>query len=194
MSKTAFAQLIISKMKAAIGTDGGKYSSATTSAAQAAIGQAITEYLIANTTLTISYNGMTTSTPPTPDIIAADTMKIAGACATPSTPSSYSSWIRELQKNIARGFYPQSPSTSLVTVMFFPFNSTSNSLSIPQDNLQSAHQNNYNDPQLVVWEVICEKLMDWINSASGMNPAAKAIAATRPGSAGTVTLTKITIT
>lgn len=193
MSSSSFASLICSKIQGAAGTDGGKFSSSTPAQCQSAIAAAITEYLLANVTVHITYSGMTTSSPSKKDSVTTDTMKITGSCAAMSTPGDYASWIADLQSKIAAGFTVLPPGTNAVTTTFLPFNPSSGSLSITQSNLKSAHEGNWDDPMQKTWEVVCQGIMDWINSSAGCNPAATAVPATRPGSAGTASLVKIVV-
>lgn len=81
MSKSAFAQAIISKLKSSIGTSGKDYSAGSASAAMSAVAAGITEYLIANTTVMVSYVGVIPGVPPTPDPLVTDSFKIMGSCA-----------------------------------------------------------------------------------------------------------------
>lgn len=194
MSSSSFASLVCSKIKSAAGSDGGKFNSGTPAKCQAAIAAAITEYLLANVTVHITYSGMTTSSPSKKDSVTTDTLKITGSCATMSTPGDYSGWLADLQSKIAAGFTVLPPGTNAVTTTFLPFNPASGSLTIAQSNLKSAHEGNWDNPMQKTWEVVCKGIMDWINSSAGCNPAAAAVPATRPGSAGTATLTKIVVT
>ena len=194
MSKESFANLIITKLNGTLGQSGSAYSSSTPKQAQAVIGEAITEYLIANTTITISYNGVL-NTGGGADVIVSDTMKIMGNCSLTSAPSSFEGWITTLQSAIASAFTVVSPSTQGVVVTFQPFNSTTGALQIPQANLKVAHEGNPKSPTLAVWTVICGGILDWLNSSLGKNPSATAIAATRTGiSSGTTALLSITVT
>lgn len=58
MSRTAFAQTIIAKLEAAIHRDGLSFTEGTAPIAMQAVAAGITEYLIANTKVIISYSGM----------------------------------------------------------------------------------------------------------------------------------------
>lgn len=192
MSKESFASLVITKLRAAVGVDGSMYSNSTAVSAQSAIAEAITEYLIANTTVTISYNGVLTSGGA--DVIASDTMKIIGTCVPPTTPTQFNSWVAALQSSIASAFTVQSPSTQGVVTTFQPFSSVTGALQISQLSLRSAHESNLKNPVLSVWSVICGGILDWLNSAAGLNTTAVSIPATRSGiSSGTATLVSISV-
>ena len=192
MSKENFASLVLSKLQAAIGDDGSTYSNSTTTLAQSAIAEAITEYLIANNTITISYNGVLTSGGT--DIIASDTMKITGKCQLSSTPSQFNTWVSSLQSAIALGFLVQSPSTQGIVTLFQPFSSVVGALQIPQSKLKVAHESNLNAPTLSVWSEVCGGILDWLNSSAAINPNAVAVTATRSGiSSGTATLLSINV-
>lgn len=194
MGASAFASLICSKIQAAVGSDGGAFNVGTPPLCQAAIAEGITEYLIANTVVNISYTGMTTTAPSSPDPVVADVLQITGACAPMGTPTGYDEWLMDLQQKIADGFTVLSPGEALVTTVFQPFNPAVGALQIPQDGLLSAYGDSRDDPMLKVWEVVCQGIMDWINSSDGCNPAAVEVAATRPASAGTASLVNIVIT
>lgn len=192
MSKESFASLVLTKLKASVGDDGSKYSNNTATLAQSAISAAITEYLVANTTITISYDGVLTSGGA--DVIASDTMKIAGSCQLTSAPAQFDSWVTMLQIAIASAFVVQPPSTHGVVTTFQPFSSIAGALQIPQSKLKSAHETNINAPALSVWSEICGAILDWLNSSAGINPNAVAITATRSGiSSGTATLLSINV-
>ena len=62
-----------------------------------------------------------------------------------------------------------------------------------QENLKSIHDVSDKDPQLKIWEVVCGGIMDWINSIALNSIAGPASRPTAP-SAGTASITKITIT
>lgn len=193
MGKTAFASFVIAKLKAAIGVDGSAYTIDTPDKAQIAIAEAITEYLIANTVITISYSGtLTTGTGADP--ITTDTMKITGTCAKIGKPSDFIAWVNKIQSVIASSFSVVSPGVNGVITTFLPFNSTINALQISQNDLNNAYQSNKSAPLQAVWEFICGKILDWLNSSTGKNPTATALPATRTGvSAGTASLVSITI-
>ena len=192
MSADSFASTICSKIRGAAGSDGGKFGNGTPQQCQAAIASAITEYLMAHVTVHAVYNGMTTTTPPSPDIVPDEQFKIVGSCAPMSVPGNFVGWVSDLQSKIAQGFMIQAPGQNLVTTTFQPF--IAGALTIDQGALKSAHEGDMKDPMQKTWKVVCQAVMNWINSARSCNPAAKGVAATRPGSAGTVSITKIVIT
>ncbi len=191
MSKTAFAQTIISKLKATIGTDGGSYTSGSALSAMAAVAQGITEYLIANTTVTITYAGIVSATVPYPDPIIADTFKIMGTCAPPSPANSFDSWIKQIETNIIAGFQLAPSGNAGVVFAQKPFLNVG--IKTIQENLKSIHDVADKNPQLKVWEVVCGGIMDWINSVALNSIAGPASRPTAP-SVGTASITKITIT
>lgn len=193
MGKIAFANHVIEKLQASISTNGATYTSDTPINAQRAIAEAITEYLVANTTINISYVGILTNGGSS-DQVVSDAMKITGQCAEIGKPSDFISWVNKIQSVIASSFTVLSPGQNGVTVSFKPFNPSQGALIVQQEELASASQNNQQRPSQAVWEVICGKILDWLTSETGKNPQAKALSATRPGiSTGTVTLTSITI-
>ena len=191
MSKSAFASAIINKMKGAIGTDGLSYSGGTTSAAMSAVAQAITEYLIANTTVTVAYVGIIPGTPPTPDPVTIDTFKIIGACAPPAPSNSFDAWLLQLQNNIIAGFQLAPVGNTGVVFPMKPF--LAPGVTTNQMSLKSAHSVGDTDPQQKIWEIVCDGIIQWINGTA-MNPAPGA--GTRPTgpSSGIANITKITLT
>lgn len=193
MGKTAFASLIISKLKSAIGTDGTTYASDTPDKAQKAIADAITEYLIKNTSVKISYSGILASGTGT-DPTVEDSMKISGKCSVIGKPTSFLAWVDNVQQVIASSFSVISPGEKGVATDFKPFNQTAKALAIQQKDLLAAYQNNTKAPAQNVWEVICGKILDWLNSELGKNPTAVGLPATRTGvSSGTASLVSISV-
>ena len=193
MSNETFANLVVTKLKSTIGTDGTKYSAMTATEAQNAIAEAITQYLVANTRINIAYNG-TFDNGSGADIIEADSMQIEGACGNISKPSSYSSWVSNLQSAIASSFIVRSPSANGVLTTFKPFNPTADSLTIPQSKLAAACTGNSTNSTLAVWGVICGSIIDWINTGKGKNPTIATVPATRNGaSTGSVSLVSIVV-
>lgn len=193
MGKTAFANLIVSKLKSAVGVDGATYTSDTPNKAQKAIIDSITEYLTAHTSIKISYNGVLTSGTGVDSVIE-DTMKITSNSKTIGKPLNFLIWVNSIQQVIASSFTVVFPGEKGVIVDFKPFNPTSNALIILQTDLLAAHQNNVNTPVQAVWEVICGKILDWLNSELGKNPAATNLPATRTGvSSGIASLISISV-
>lgn len=158
MSKTAFAQTIIDKLQGAIGTSGESYNPSTPMSANQAIAQGITEYLTKNTQINVTYVGVIPGTPPTPDNTT-DQAKVVGACIPPSG-TDFDSWVKSIESGIVGGLM-LAPGTGLVTPVgtipaFLP------GLVIPQSALGQAHQGNTENPQLPVWEVICDYIITWL--------------------------------
>lgn len=191
MSKSAFAQTIISKMKSAIGTDGKSYSSGSAAAAMAAVAQGVTEYLTQNTKVMIKYTGIIPGTPPIPDPTQVDTFKIVGTCAPPSQSNSFDAWLMQLQMNIISGFMLAPAGDAKVMFPQKPF--LAPGVVITQANLKSAHDVGDKNPQQKIWEIICDGIMQWINT-SAMNPAPSAATHPAAGSTGVANITKITLT
>lgn len=190
MSKSAFAQTIISKLKAAIGVDGGSYSTSTATSAMTAVANGITEYLIANTTVTIAYAGIIPGTPPTPDPLVIDSFKITGTCAPTGPSNSFDVWIKQVEANIIAGFSLAPKGTAGVAFAQKPF--LNPGIATVQSMLKANHDVSDENPQQKIWEMICGGIMDWINS-SAMNPAPGAATHQPPGSSGTANITKILI-
>lgn len=191
MSKKAFAQTIIGKLKSAISTDGLGYTQGSAALAMTAVAQGITEYLIANTTVAITYAGMVAAVPPYPDPIVVDTFKIVGSCAPPSPANNFDSWIKQIESNIIAGFQLAPMGSAGVVFAQKPFLNIG--IATRQDNLKAVHNVLDEDPQLKVWEIVCGGIMDWINSIALNSVPAPASRPTAP-STGMASITKITIT
>lgn len=190
MSKTAFAQAIITKLRSAIGNDGGNYTAGTASVAMSAVAAAITEYIITNTSVTISYSGIIPSTPPVTDPLVTDTFEIVGSCAPTGPSDSFDTWIKQIESNIIAGFTLAPQGKAGVVFVQRPF--LSPGISTLQSMLKANHNVADENPQQKIWEIICGDIMDWINGAA-MNPTPGAATHNPPGSSGIAQITKIII-
>lgn len=191
MSKTAFAKTIIAKLNSSIGTNGGSYTSGSASSAMEAVAAGITEYLIANTKVEISYSGIVASTVPYPDPIIMDSFKIIGKC-TPASPSNgFDNWIKQIEANIIAGFQLASMGNAGIVFSQKPF--LNPGIVTNQSNLKVAHDIADESPQQKVWEVVCEGIMNWINGIAKNNMPGSASRPTAP-STGTASIIKITLT
>lgn len=191
MSKSAFAQTIISKLKGAIGTDGGSYSSGSASSAMAAVASGITEYLIANTTVTITYQGIIPGTPPTNDPVTTDSFQITGTCAPTGPSNNFDAWIKQIETNIIAGFALATLGKAGVAFPQKPF--LSPGITTTQSLLKANHDVSDSNPQQKIWEIVCGGIMDWINGPA-MNTTPGSATHQSAGSAGTASITKISIT
>lgn len=190
MSKSAFAKTIISKLAGSIGTSGKDFTAGSASAAMSAVAAGITEYLIANTTVSVAYVGVIPSTPPSPDPLVADTFKIVGNCAPTGPSDSFDSWIKQIETNIISGFTLATAGDKGLVFAQVPFSVSG--ISTVQSALKAVHDVSDEDPQQKVWEVICGGIMDWINT-SAMNTAPASASNPSTSSTGTATITGITI-
>ena len=191
MSKSAFASLIINKMKGAIGTDGMAFNEGTASIAMMSVAQAITEYLIANTIVSVAYVGVIPGTPPMPDPVVADTFKIIGTCAPPAPSESFDLWLLELQKNIIAGFQLAPMGNMGLVFPTKPF--LSPGVITNQAMLTSAHEVGDEGSQQKIWEIVCDGIIQWVNTTA-MNPAPGAGSRPTGPSTGTANIVKITLT
>jgi hypothetical protein len=191
MSKSAFAQKIISKLKSAIGTDGQSFGNSTASSAMQAVADGITEYLIANTKVDIAYAGVIPGSPPTPDPTVSDTFKIVGKCAPPSATDDFSAWLKKIESNIIAGFSLASAGTAGVVFAQKPFAVTG--ITTTQSDLKAKHAVGDESPQQKIWEIVCGGIMDWINGTA-MNAASGAASHPSATSTGTANIVKITLT
>lgn len=188
MAKTEFANTIIQKLAETVGKDGSQVTAETALACQSAIAAALTEYIVANTTVTIAYTGVTPSGSPDPLVV--DTMKVTGVFAPLGVAADLTSWGAVIPAGLT--IFAAPISTNGITAPIMPFN-PAGVLVLDRDRVKSA-TDGASDIQLAVWEEICQQIMDYINSPSTINPMMKAI----PGahatiSSGTVSLTQISI-
>ncbi len=190
MSKTTFAQSIISKLKGAIGVSGSNFNSGSASVAMTAVASAITEYIIANTQVTITYTGIISSTPPSPDPVVTDTFTVVGTCAPTGPSNSFDAWIRQIETNIISGFQLAPKGNAGIVFAQKPF--LSPGIVTSQANLKSTHDVNDKDPQLKVWEVVCDGILNWINGLA-INPAPGPASRPTGPSTGTAMISKIII-
>lgn len=190
MSKSDFADNIISKLSGAIGTDGSKFTENSASSAMSAVATGITEYLIANTKVTVAYNGIIPGTPPTPDPLVEDTFEIIGAVAPTGPSSSFDDWISKIEANIISGFALAPSGENGLVFAQTPFLSTG--IATSQSDLKSAHDIDDENPQKKIWEIVCGDIMDWINSGA-LNPAVGAATHPTASSAGTANIVSISI-
>lgn len=181
MSAQAFANTIINKIRAAIGTDGSQWDSSTASKSMQALADGITEYLIANTQVTISYTGMIPSTPsPIPDPVTTDVFQIVGQCAPTGICNDFDEWIHKIEQNIIAGFQLAPMGMAGIVFPTMPF--LMPGVPTTREILKSIHEGNWDNPQLQVWTAICQDIMNWAMGA-GMNVTPGG--ATHPAVAGT---------
>lgn len=191
MSASVFAQTILNKLTSAIGTKGSAYTENSATLAMVAIAEGITEYLIANTTITIAYVGIMIPYPNPSDPVTTDTFKITGSCAPTGPSNSFDSWISKIEANIIAGFSLASMGVSGVAFPQKPFANTG--ILTTQIDLYNLHNVEDQSPHNKIWEKICQGIMDWINTTAINISPGPAKRASGP-SEGTATITKITIT
>lgn len=180
MPKQSFASLIISQLKGAIGTDGSAYNSGTPSAANSAIAQAVTQYLITNTKITIAYTGtMPTGSPD----ICTDNVLVTGSVAPPSG-TDFQSWLKSLESNIVAGIMISSGPGLVTPTGTFPAFIPG----ISNPDLYGAIGDYNNSAQQIAWEAICDSILTWLNSI-----VTSPYAATHVTSTGMASPTKTTV-
>lgn len=199
MSASSFATIIIDKIKSAVGTDGSKYDSSTPTKIMKAIAEGITEYILDNTKVIITYAGIIPGPPPTPDPLVSDTAKVKGKCDPLSTPGSagtgdpepyFNAWVKDIESKIMAGFEVDKglggvePISPPVKSFQIP------GLKISQADLGKAHENNLDKPQQAVWEEITKQIIAWINTITISYPAKNG----NTSSTGSVSVAKMTIT
>lgn len=190
MSASSFADSIISKLSSAIGTDGSNFTSASASLAMTAVATGITEYLIANTMVMVSYAGIIPSVPTVPDPLVTDTFSIIGTCAPTGPSNSFDDWISQIEANIISGFQLAPKGNAGLVFPTVPFMTPG--ITLTQAILTAAHDINDESPQKKIWELVCNGIMAWINGTA-MNVTPGAANNSLTGSTGTATITKIII-
>lgn len=189
MSAETFANTIVGKLKASVGTDGGRYSNSTPMLAQRAISEAITEYLIANTTITAVYQG--TLNTGGVDPVQLDSFSLAGFCLPPATPSSFMFWQKSLQNSIASSFSLESPNRSGIITNVLPINP--DGLTIYQGKFKSIMESNKQNPLESVWQSFCSDILAWLNSPSTVRQMPPQPASRSAISTGTLSLVSIKV-
>lgn len=183
MPASDFANKIINELKNSIGSNGENFDSSTPTKANTAIAKGISDYIINNTEILISYSGVTSVGAP---ITTLDTCSVTGACSLISG-TSFDTWVKSIETNIVSGFFISNGSAGVIPVTpppaFIP------GLTLLQQSIKSAHEDNLSDPQKPVWEVICNSIITWINSIISLP-----YSATFSGSTGVATITKIILT
>lgn len=190
LSEQAFAKTIIRHLKDDIGTDGMEYDNGVETTAMKAVADGITEYLLANTMVTISYIGTIPGTPPTPDPVTVDTFKITGQCAPTGTCSDFNAWLKQIEANIISGF--MLAPTGNIGVAFPAKPWLAPGITTVRDTLKDIHTSNEDDPQIKVWTEICKDIIAWA-TGSGVNAVPGAATNSASGSVGTANITSITI-
>lgn len=191
MSRTVFAQTIIGKLASAIGTSGQDYGPGSASAAMTAVAEGITEYLMTNTEVEVSYSGIIPGTPPSPDPLVKDTFAITGACAPTGPSDGFDAWIHQIETNIVAGFRLAPSGSQGLTFTQTPF--LTPGITTTRAGLTVLHDVGDTDPQLKVWEEVCQGIMDWLNTTA-LNATPGAAAHPSAASTGTAAIAKITVT
>lgn len=191
MAASDFATLILSQLVGAIGTEGGAYNEGTATLAMTAVADAMTQYIVSNTTVTISYAGIINSVTPSPDPVVIDTFKVEGKIVPTGPSNSFDDWIRQIETNIIAGFKLASIGNAGVMFAQSPF--INPGIAVTQAMLKLQHDITDKSPQQGVWEIICQGIMDWINSIA-LNPTPGSASRPTGPSTGTAIITKIIIT
>lgn len=190
MPASSFADIIISKLNSAIGRDGFSYSSSTPGIANKAIAEGVTDYLLANTSILVSYSGIIPGTPPIPDPTVIDTESITGKCDPPEG-DEFDEWVSDLESKIVSGFFIGPGQVGVTSTSPNSINCFASGLSITRDDIKSVHTNNLDDPQKLVWTKICSEILLWLNSC---NIGGYGAINSSTGSSGSATVTKTIVT
>lgn len=167
MPASLMADKIISSLSSSLGKDGSKFNASKKSDGEKAIAKAITDYIISNTKITVSYAGTLPSG--TPDPIVADVCEVEGKMAplVMGEKSTFSDWIKKLKEEITKGFTIKQGKAGVKTLS--PTKAfEKGSIGTKQDDLKNAHLDNKDNPQKAVWTKICEGILKWLNSSGPM--------------------------
>lgn len=156
MSKSSFAGLIISHLNSQVGNVGSSYNSSTPNISNIAISSAVTEYLVGNVKISISYTG--TDPSGKPDIVS-DSVGVIGNVA-PPFGTTLRDWLGSLESNIVSGLMISSSPGSVVPVS--PTPAFRPGLIVP--NLYSMIGDGNKSAQIIAWEGICSSILVWLNS------------------------------
>lgn len=191
MPAQAFAQAIIGQLNGAIGTDGNSFTTGSASIAMTAVATAMTNYIVANTLVTVTYAGIIPGVPPSPDPLITDVFNIIGTVAPTGPSDGFDSWIKLIEANIIAGFTLAPMGTAGLVFPTVPF--ANPGIMTTQAQLYAVHDITDASPQLKVWTVVCQGIMDWINGLA-FNAVPGACTNSKTGSAGTASIVKIVIT
>lgn len=179
MAKTDFAGKIIAQLASSIGKSGNNYNDSTPNIANQAIARACTEYIIANTKVSITYAGVMPNS--SPDPITSDELTVLGEVA-PPVGTDFNSWWNSLCSNISSGLLAQ---TGQKGVIVSPPGKVWTGVAT-KPNLSGCTDE---DAQKKAWETICESLLNWLNSSFLSGP----YQATHGSSKGPATIIKVTV-
>lgn len=192
MGKTEFARVIISKLSDAIGTDGTIFTTDTAASAMQAVAEGITDYIIANTTVIISYQGTIPGPPSITDPLVVDTFSLTGTCAATGPSNGFDSWIKQIEANIISGFFLEKTGENGVAFIApqAAFVKSEPGILIKGETLKAKHDPADKNPQLKIWEAICDGIIQWINS-SAANMTLASAGNTKTSSVGTGAITEV---
>ena len=184
MAATDFANKIIQKMKGGIGTDGGGYGASTPTSANAAIAEAVTEYILEHAVITASYTGTMPNGSADPLVI--DTFKVVGSCAPVRVCSHFDDWLTILRDHIADGFRLAPSGNAGLVFPAKPFNPVAPIVLSRDGDLKGIASAGGSGVQQNVWTRICQAVLAWLNGAP--NPSATG-PATHSSSTGNAVVT-----
>lgn len=108
------------------------------------VAKAIETYLLSNTLVTVSYSGIIPGTPPVPDPIVIDVLKIKGTCA-PLNNSSFDSYVKTIESGIVSGFELDMGLAGVIPSA--PTLAFKIGIDLVQDHIKAVHKS-----QLYLWE------------------------------------------
>lgn len=156
MSKSSFASLIISHLNSQVGSIGSSYNSSTPSISSLAVSSAVTEYLVGNVKISISYTG--TDSSGKPDVVS-DSVGVIGNVA-PPIGTTLKDWLGSLESNIVSGLMISSSPGLVVPIS--PTPAFRPGLIVP--DLYSMIGDSNKSAQKIAWEGICSSILVWLNS------------------------------
>ena len=170
--------------------DGTAYNSGTPTLINTMLGTEITNYILTNTLVAVTYTGTIPGTPPMPEVGADPGVKVIGTCA-PPVGITFDSWLSSLEMNIKTGFMISAgPVVKPITPIPI-FNSLPAPLMtfVTQEDIKNAAGDNKEGAYIKVWSRLCDGIVNWITTQLPVPPT---YAASIIGT-GVATITKISI-
>ncbi len=165
-----FGKTLAAKINSQFG-DGSKYTSGTPTQVNTLLGTEITNYILGNTTISVTYTGTIPGIPPVPETGADPGVLVVGVCA-PPVGVTFDSWLASLEVNIKTGFLVSAgpvvkPITPILPFNFpIPLNTFVNQELVKSTVGDNPGENTYID----VWETICDGIVRWMTTQVPVPP------------------------
>ena len=185
-----FGKLLASKINSQFG-DGSQYNESTPTQVNTMLAQEITNYLLTNTLVAVTYVGTIPGTPPVPEAGADPGVMITGSCL-PPIGITFDSWVSSLEINLKTGFMISSgPVIKPITpIPIFGLYPAPLSTFVNQGIVKATVGDNPGATTYInVWETICDGIVSWMTTQLPVPPT---YAASLVGT-GVATITKISV-